>query len=77
MSATFNVANLSPYLDNDTLENLRVNSSQQGGDDGDQDTTYQSHIPTIQASQEKSLRAQGLTQIIKDMLVAQTILEPM
>ena len=36
VSATFNVADLSPYLEDDTLENLRENSLQQGEDDGDQ-----------------------------------------
>jgi len=35
VSATFNIADLSPYREDDTLENLRVNSSQQGDDDGD------------------------------------------
>jgi len=33
--ATFNVADLSPYLEDNTLENLRENSLQQGEDDGD------------------------------------------
>jgi len=34
VSATFNVADLSPYLDDDHLVNLRANSPQQGEDDG-------------------------------------------
>ena len=34
VSATFNVADLSPYLEDDHLANLRANSSQQGEDDG-------------------------------------------
>jgi len=34
VSATFNVANLSPYLEDDHLLNLRANSPQQGEDDG-------------------------------------------
>ena len=34
VSATFNVANLSPYLDDVPLENLRSNSIQQGEDSG-------------------------------------------
>jgi len=34
VSATFNVADLSPYLEDDHLPNLRANSSQQGEDDG-------------------------------------------
>jgi len=32
--ATFDVANLSPYLDDNYLENLRANSSSQGVNDG-------------------------------------------
>jgi len=36
VSATFNVADLSPYLGDDTLENLRGNSPKQGKEDGDQ-----------------------------------------
>ena len=35
VSATFHVANLSPYLEDDQMSNLRANSSQQGEDDGD------------------------------------------
>jgi len=50
VSATFNVVDLSPYLEDDTLENLRVNSSQQGEDDGDQASNDQVNIPTIQPS---------------------------
>ena len=34
VSATFNVADLSPYLEDDHLSNLRANSPQQGEDDG-------------------------------------------
>ena len=33
--ATLNVANLSPYLEDDYVANLRAYSSQQGEDDGD------------------------------------------
>jgi len=35
VSATFNVADLSPHLDDDQMSNLRANSSQQREDDGD------------------------------------------
>jgi len=35
VSATFNVADLSPYLEDDHMLNLRANSSQQGEGDGD------------------------------------------
>ena len=76
VSTTFNVADLSPYLVDDTLENLRANSSQRGEDDGDQAMTNQSHIPTVQASQEKSPKAQGLTQMMKNMSAAQAVFEP-
>ena len=34
VSATFNVADLSPYLEDDYLSNLRSNSLSQGDDDG-------------------------------------------
>jgi len=34
ISATFNVANLSPCLDDDYLKELRANSSSQGENDG-------------------------------------------
>jgi len=34
VSATFNVADLSPYFEDDHLANLRINSPQQGEDDG-------------------------------------------
>jgi len=33
---TFNVADLSPYMEDDTLENLKGNSSQQWENEGDQ-----------------------------------------
>jgi len=35
VSATFNIADLNPYLEDDHLDNLRAKSSQQGEDDGD------------------------------------------
>jgi len=35
VSSTFNVADLSPYMEDDTSKNLRENSLQQGEDDGD------------------------------------------
>jgi len=36
ITGTFNVADLSPYLEGDTLKNSRVNSSQYAEDDGEQ-----------------------------------------
>ena len=44
VSASFNVADSSSYLEDDTLENLRANSSQQGEDDGD--LALKVNIPT-------------------------------
>jgi len=38
---------LSPYLEDDTLENLRANFTQQGEDDGDQAPNDQVNIPTV------------------------------
>ena len=43
--------------------------------DRDQAMTDQSHIPTVQASQEKSQKAQRLIQMIKNMLVVQAVFE--
>ena len=71
VSTTFNVANLSPYLEDDTLENLSANSSQ-GEDDRDQALNDQVNIPTSQPSQEKGSKAQELAQIIKDIKAART-----
>ena len=53
MSAAFNVVDLSPYLEDDTLENLRANSSQQWENNGDKATTDVSNIPAFQKSQER------------------------
>ena len=50
VSASFNVTHLSPYLEDDTLENLRANSSQQGENDEDQASNDQVSIPTVQPS---------------------------
>jgi len=41
VSATFNVADMSPYLEDKTLVNLRPKSSQQREDAGDEATTNQ------------------------------------
>jgi len=71
VSTTFNVADLSLYLEDDTLENLSVNSYQ-GEDDGDQALNDQVNIPTTQPSQEKGSKAQKLAQIIKDIKAART-----
>jgi len=70
------VADLSPYLEDDTLENLRANFSQQGEDDGDQATSDQVNVPTIQPSQEKESKAQELAQVIEDIMAAQSAQNP-
>lgn len=48
VSFTFNVADLSLYLDDDMLENLRANSTQQGEDDGDQASQGQGNVEGAQ-----------------------------
>ena len=54
VSCTFNVADLSPYFDDEPLENLRSNSSQQGEDDaplvaqGEQQGNHQSQPKEVQ-----------------------------
>ena len=72
VSTSFNVADLSPYLEDDTLENLRANFTQQGEDDGDQAPNDQVNVPTVQPSQEKESKAQELAQIIKNIMTAQS-----
>jgi len=72
VSASFSVADLSPYLEDDTLENLRANSSQQGEDDGDQAPNDQVNVPIVQPCQEKESKAQESAQIIKNIMPAQS-----
>ena len=74
VSATFNVADLSPYLEDDHLVNLRANSSQQGEDDGGpslniisspqgspKGSSFMAQVQEIsQACQENSMSSHGV-----------------
>ena len=51
VSATFNVANLSPYEADDYLLDLRIKSSQQGENDGGP-STRSNNVQMIQNNQE-------------------------
>ena len=74
VSATFNVADLSPYFEDDHLVNLRANSSQQGEDDGGpsmniisspqgspKGSSFMAQVQEIsQACQENSMSSHGV-----------------
>ena len=75
VSATFDVANFSPYLEDDILGNLRANSSQQGVDDVDKATKDQINILKVKEIQVKILNAQGIAQLIKDTYDSKIIQE--
>jgi len=61
VSATFNVADLSPYLEDDHLSNLRANSRQQREDDGG---------PSVEPHHEPqgSLRSLSIRSQVKEMV---------
>jgi len=86
VSATFNVADLSPYLEDDYLENLRANSSQQGEDDGGPSMESQ-HSPKgvttrakvteeVQALMEAAATLPGYTAMRKHDFVIQIANDP-
>jgi len=55
VSATFNVADLSPYFEDDYLVNLRANSPQQGENDGGPSKAISfTHLTSSQRSNFKS-----------------------
>jgi len=55
VSATFNVADLSPYFEDDHLASLRANSPQQGEDDGGPSMAVSlAHPNSLQRSKFKS-----------------------
>ena len=55
VSATFNVADLSPYFEDDYLVNLRANSPQQGENDGGPSKAISfTHLTSSQRSSFKS-----------------------
>jgi len=58
VSATFNVANLSPHLDDDYLSNLRTNSSQQGENDGGP-SLLSPHGPKESQGSQNGINSQG------------------
>ena len=63
VSATFNVADLSSYLEDDHLSNLRANSPQQGEDDGG--SSVEPHHERQGSPRSLSIRSQ-----VKEMVQA-------
>ena len=65
VSATFNVVDLSPYLEDGHLANLRSNSSQQEEDDGGPSREHQKNLQDQQESLSTSTKGHA---IIKSLL---------
>jgi len=65
VSATFKVADLSPYLEDDHLVNLRSNSSQQGEDGGSPSREHETKLQEQQESLSTSTKGHGM---IKSLL---------
>jgi len=68
VSATFKVADLSPYEADDYLSDLRVKSSQQGEDDGGP-STRSNNVPMIQNNQENKSKAMATSHLVKNIQV--------
>jgi len=60
--ATFNVADLNPYLEDDLLVNLRANFLEQGEDDGGPSMEHDLGPQNSQGSPSTSTKIQGLIQ---------------
>jgi len=65
VSATFNVADLSPYEADDYLSDLRIKSSQQGEDDGGP-STRSINVPMIQNNQEINSKATAISHLVEN-----------
>ena len=63
VSATFNVADLKAYHEDDHLADLRIKSSQQGEDDGVPTTIDNEEGPTSQSRTITNSKIQALVQI--------------
>jgi len=60
----FNVADLSPYLEDDYLTDLRSNSIQQGKDDGAPSIQPNLDLHVYQGSLTLPAKVQGMTQVL-------------
>ena len=67
VSATFNVANLQAYHDDDYLADLRIKSSQHGEDDGVPTTMDKEEGPTTHSRSISSSKLQALLQNVQDV----------
>ena len=68
VSATFNVANLKAYHEDDHLTDLRIKSSQQGEDDGGPTTIDNEEGPTSPTRFNSSSKVQVLAQVVEESL---------
>jgi len=68
VSATFNVADLKAYHEDDYLADLRIKSSQQGEDDGVPTTIDNDKGPTSPTRFNLSSRVQALAHIVEESL---------
>ena len=69
VSATFNVAELSPYYDkNEDIASLRSNSHQAGEDDGDHPTKGPKEAERVKEGQEATKDAKGIQTMVRNLL---------
>jgi len=68
VSATFNIADLSPYDADDNLSDLKVKSSQQGENDGGP-STRSINVQMIQNNQEMRSKAMAISHLVKNIQV--------
>ena len=66
VSATFNIADLSPYEADDYLSDLRIKSFQQGKDDGGP-STRSTNIQTVQNNQETRSKVTAISHLMEKL----------
>ena len=76
VSATFNVADLSPFLEDDHLSNLSANSPQQGEDDGGPSMESPLDLQNSQGNINSSYKAKGLAHDLLSQVSAQLDFDP-
>ena len=76
VSTTFNVADLSPYHnENEDIASLRSNSHQAGEDDGDHPTKGPKEAERVKEGQEATKDAKGIQTMVRNLVLqAQNIL---
>jgi len=64
VSATFNVADFSPFLEDDHLANLRANSPQEGEDDGVLSMPQSLRPQKGPISSSSTINVEGIVQVL-------------